>query len=428
MHNTMNRKVSIMAAVLIVVSVFMQILSNMRLFITIPEHIIPYFRANFTFWVMQAALAVALFRGKKDVLGGVLFAVSAVLLLTKLFNVFSFVNLLLFLFLAAVAAACLLSDKLDLSKLKVVFVIVGIVVGLFSLITNLRYFTYNMGAPNIFALIGLMFRHIRLFFQVGGTFLRHLIVAASYACIGFAFASTQKEPQPQPAYGAAGYNAPAYSAPVSEPAKEEGYISLGIHVLLLLVTGGIWLLIWVYRTTGFLNRTPGEEQLKPANKLLLCMFIPFYSIYWTYKQAQRVDKLAQSKGIDSGIASTCLILGIFLPIVAFIMMQDKINKIAQVTPAAAYSAPAYTAPAYTQPTYTAPTYTPPTYAEPTYTAPAEPAPTYTAPAAPAAPEAPAAQNGQNAAYQELKQLKELLDAGFISQEDYEAKKKQILGL
>ena len=104
-------------------------------------------------------------------------------------------------------------------------------------------------------------------------------------------------------------------------------ISLVSHVLLLLFTCGIWQLIWIYRTTRYLNCVPGEEYRNPATKLLLCMFVPFYSIYWVYKSAQRIDKLAAVADVVSDLAVVCLILEIFVPLIPPILMQDKINKV-----------------------------------------------------------------------------------------------------
>ena len=61
------------------------------------------------------------------------------------------------------------------------------------------------------------------------------------------------------------------------------------------------------------------------------MFVPFYSIYWTYKSAQRIDKLAKSVGVVSDLTTPCLILEFFVPIVPPILMQDKINKILETS-------------------------------------------------------------------------------------------------
>lgn len=165
----------------------------------------------------------------------------------------------------------------------------------------------------------------------------------------------------------------------------EGYCDLVVHILLLLFTFGIWHYIWIYKTTSYLNNTPGEEHRNPTTKLLLCMFVPFYYIYWTYKSAQRIDKLALSKGQSSDISTLCLILSIFVGIVPPIIMQDKINNIVRTKS-----------------------------------------------------NIDTANNSESSSTQaaqpvigiadELKKYKDLLDSGVITQEEFEAKKKELLGL
>lgn len=117
---------------------------------------------------------------------------------------------------------------------------------------------------------------------------------------------------------------------LTTPRKEaEPPVQIGLfaHVLLLLLTCGIWHLIWIYRTTGYLNCTPAEPYRNPGTKLLLCMVVPFYSIYWVYQSAQRIDKLAKTVAVTSDLAVVCLILAFFVPLIPPILMQDKINKI-----------------------------------------------------------------------------------------------------
>ena len=166
----------------------------------------------------------------------------------------------------------------------------------------------------------------------------------------------------------------------------EVYCGLVKHILLLLFTCGIWLYIWIYRVTGYTNNVQGEENRNPTNKLLLCLFVPFYVIYWMYKTAQRLDKMAAAKNIPSDLSTLCLILAIFVPIIPPILMQDKLNDIVtgRVAPAAPAAAPA-------------------------------PAPA-------------AAPTSVSEAADDLLKLKELLDAGILTQEEFDAKKKQLLGL
>lgn len=166
------------------------------------------------------------------------------------------------------------------------------------------------------------------------------------------------------------------------PVAADGmYCGLVKHILLLLFTFGIWFLIWIYRVTGYTNNVKDEEERNPTTKLLLCIFVPFYQIYWIYKTAQRIDKMAAAKGLHSDLSTLCLILAIFVPIIPPILMQEKLNSIA----------------------------------------------TGGVKAAPA--QKPQTEDGAVlGTAEELKNYKELLDSGVITQEEFDAKKKQLLGL
>lgn len=175
---------------------------------------------------------------------------------------------------------------------------------------------------------------------------------------------------------------PPSSTPYAAAAPaNDMYCGMTKHVLLLLFTCGIWLLIWVYRTTRNTNGIAGEADRDPTTKLLLFMFVPFYSIYWVYKTAQRIDIMAKQKGVPSDIATICLVLEIFVPIVPPIVMQDKMNEI--VT------------------------------ARPPQVAPMQAMPV---------------QAGASFIEQELAKYQEMVKSGVITSADYEKKKRQLMGL
>ncbi len=114
----------------------------------------------------------------------------------------------------------------------------------------------------------------------------------------------------------------------TNPWVEEGYYSLGKHIVFLLIFPGIWTYIWMYRTTKVLNKVTEEVYSDPLKKLLLCIFIPFYQIYWFYKQGQKLDVWSKKKNsCTSDKATLCLIFAIFIPFVASIIMQDGINAV-----------------------------------------------------------------------------------------------------
>lgn len=179
-------------------------------------------------------------------------------------------------------------------------------------------------------------------------------------------------------------------------AEGTAYYNLGMHVVLLLLTFGVWYLIWIYRMTGYLNRVEDEQPRNSTNQLLLCIFVPFYTVYWVYQSAQRIDKLAAAKGIASDLSMLCLILAIFVGVVPPILMQDKINAI--VTADGAPDQPA------------------------------DGAQTQTAGRAPVRQQAAASSKTDADTAEALKTYKELLDSGVLTQEEFDTKKKQLLGL
>ena len=192
---------------------------------------------------------------------------------------------------------------------------------------------------------------------------------------------------------------PESAAPASgaaATAESTAYYNLGMHVVLLLLTFGVWYLIWIYRMTGYLNRVKDEQPRNPTNQLLLCIFVPFYTVWWVYQSAQRIDKLAAAKGIASDLSMLCLILAIFVGVVPPILMQDKINAI--VTTDGAPDQPA------------------------------DSAQTQTAGRAPVRQQAAASSKTDADTAEALKTYKELLDSGVLTQEEFDAKKKQLLGL
>lgn len=192
---------------------------------------------------------------------------------------------------------------------------------------------------------------------------------------------------------------PESAAPASgaaATAESTAYYNLGMHVVLLLLTFGVWYLIWIYRMTGYLNRAEDEQPRNPTNQLLLCIFVPFYTVWWVYQSAQRIDKLAAAKGIASDLSMLCLILAIFVGVVPPILMQDKINAI--VTTDGAPDQPA------------------------------DSAQTQTAGRAPVRQQAAASSKTDADTAEALKTYKELLDSGVLTQEEFDTKKKQLLGL
>ena len=205
----------------------------------------------------------------------------------------------------------------------------------------------------------------------GQMILLPLLYVSFMICAGLAFKSTCPEDE---------------EVPDGSKQKQEGYYDLVQHALLLLFTFGIWELIWIYRTTKFLNNAPDQEERNPTTKLLLCMFVPFYYVYWIYRSCKILDAWGKEKQNDEEITLIAFILSFFVRIVSLILMQNKINRLCTMEKKG----------------------TPDSDTE-------------------GGDRAPQAKNDGDRT-EEIRKYKALLDDGIITEEEFEAKKKQLLGL
>lgn len=260
-----------------------------------------------------------------------------------------------------------------MSKNKIISITISVVAIIIDLLVLVRYATYS-GYGVVRFNLSVSLREIsRIPEHVfrGGIFFALLPV---FVALLVTFISDYKSSQPP--------KEKSIYINQNTPVSSEIYCSMAKHVLLLLFTFGIWYYIWIYRMTGYTNAAENEEYRNPTKKLLLCLFIPFYIIYWTYKTGQRVDKMAAAKGISSDMATLCLILAIFVPIIPPILLQDKMNNIATANDTQYVSTP----------------------------------------------KGEKVNGATLGTAEELKNFKELLDSSVITQEEFEAKKKQLLGL
>lgn len=123
---------------------------------------------------------------------------------------------------------------------------------------------------------------------------------------------------------------PSYEVPESTyPEHSDMYVGIIKHVLLSLFTFGVYNCIWTYKITENLNAGNNEKQ-SGAKKLLLCIFVPFYRLYWYYNQSKRLENLMKAKDErSSDFAVVTLILAVFVPIVAAsAFLQVKANEYA----------------------------------------------------------------------------------------------------
>ena len=142
-----------------------------------------------------------------------------------------------------------------------------------------------------------------------------------------------QQPYGQYPYGQNPYGQQPFGFP-NDP-KTYGYTDLLTHVLLYMFTCGVWSFIWIYRATKTLSNVYGMTRQEPVAQLLLCLFVPFYVIYWLYDQGKRAEVYARNAGLQEQCATMALVFGFLNSILAFYLIQDVINRSAKAMAARA---------------------------------------------------------------------------------------------
>lgn len=161
--------------------------------------------------------------------------------------------------------------------------------------------------------------------------------------------------------------------------------NVGLCIVFSIITCGIYSLYWLYTMVKKI-RLLNHDRSSFIGEYLCLILVPFYVIYWFYTAVPRLYRGAAGKNIYlSDNRTLYLILSIFVPIAAYAILQADLNTVAKQLRGEIQ------------------------------TQPLQPAPS----AAPV----------QNvSAADELAKFKKLLDDGVITQEEFDAKKKQLLGL
>ncbi len=108
--------------------------------------------------------------------------------------------------------------------------------------------------------------------------------------------------------------------------------NIGMAIFLSIITCGIYGIYWFVMLTDETNQACGITDGTSGGVAFLLSLITcgIYSWFWLYKQGEKLDNLAVSRGMSSGFRGILyLVLGLCgLSIVSYALMQDSLNKMA----------------------------------------------------------------------------------------------------
>jgi hypothetical protein len=111
---------------------------------------------------------------------------------------------------------------------------------------------------------------------------------------------------------------------------EEGVISIGVGIILVIVTCGLYAIYWQYKQMQTLNAFLGREEYDFMMWLLLGLVTcGLFTIYYEYRMANGINEIQEQRGmrVHSDLALICLLLAIVgLGIVSIAIQQADINE------------------------------------------------------------------------------------------------------
>ena len=100
--------------------------------------------------------------------------------------------------------------------------------------------------------------------------------------------------------------------------------SIGMMILLFLVTFGIYPLYWLYSFQSQLKEKTGEGHSGIVHLILMFVTFGIYLIYWQYAAGKRLAKL----GADDNSLLYLVFCFVFLSWLNPFLMQNQANKLA----------------------------------------------------------------------------------------------------
>lgn len=106
--------------------------------------------------------------------------------------------------------------------------------------------------------------------------------------------------------------------------------NIALCIIFSVITCGIYSLYWFVCMTDDTNAVANEEGTSGALSLVLTIVTcGIYGLYWAYKRGELLDKAKMNRGLPASNGGVLyLILYIFGGIIAYALIQNELNKLA----------------------------------------------------------------------------------------------------
>lgn len=108
--------------------------------------------------------------------------------------------------------------------------------------------------------------------------------------------------------------------------------SIPVCIILSIVTCGIYGIYWFVCLTNDTNIACGDTEGTSGGVAYLLTLVTcgIYGLYWAYKQGEKIDQAKINRGMPASNGGILyLILFIFGGIIAYALMQNELNQMAE---------------------------------------------------------------------------------------------------
>lgn len=109
--------------------------------------------------------------------------------------------------------------------------------------------------------------------------------------------------------------------------------NIALCIILSLITCGIYMWYWIVVLTDDTNQIANEPGDTSGIMVIVLSIVTcgIYGLFWAYKRGEKIDKAHQSRGEAASNGGVLyLILYIFGGIIALALIQNEVNKFADI--------------------------------------------------------------------------------------------------
>ena len=101
-------------------------------------------------------------------------------------------------------------------------------------------------------------------------------------------------------------------------------VELGLRLAIgVVLSNAVLVIYFTWDMTRRVNACCGNTDENPLEQMGLAL-LPFYFVYWAWRQAERLDEAARMRGLQlTAVSLPCLLLAALCPYLAVWMLEDR---------------------------------------------------------------------------------------------------------